>query len=250
MINDQSTNELIFGIRAIIEAIKSGKEIDKIFIQNGLSGELAGELKGLIKKHKIVFQYVPVEKLNRLTRKNHQGVVCFVSPVAFHSIENILPSIFEKGKVPLLIILDRITDVRNFGAIARTAECGGADAIIIPSRGSAQVNADAVKTSAGALYKIPICKEHNLKDTIEYLKDSGVQIVACTEKASELYFNADLTIPTAIMLGSEEDGISEEYLKRANMNIKIPLSGTIESLNVSVANGIILFEAVRQRFGK
>lgn len=241
------TNELIFGIRPIIEAVKAGKQIDKIFLQNALSGQLMGELKQLIREHNIVTQYVPVEKLNHLTQKNHQGVVAFISPVAYYSIEDILPLVFEKGKIPLVLVLDRITDVRNFGAIARTAECAGVDAIIIPERGSAQLNADAVKTSAGALHKIPVCKEHNLKNVIRYLKESGLQIVACTEKGNDLYCDVDLSAPTAIILGSEEDGISGEYLKLTDVKVKIPIMGTIESLNVSVANGIILYETIRQR---
>lgn len=239
--------ELLFGIRPLIEAIKAGKEIDKAFIQNGLGGELIAELKNLIKKNNIVYQYVPVEKLNRLTRGNHQGIVGFVSPVSSYSVEQLVPKLFEEGKSPLLLILDRITDVRNFGAIARTAECVGAHAMVIPSRGAAQINADAVKASAGALYKIPVCKEQNLKDTIEYLKESGVQIVACTEKTDRLYWDVDLSVPVALIIGSEEDGISPEYLKRADHKVKIPLMGEIASLNVSVATGIVLYEAIRQR---
>lgn len=243
----EGRNELLFGIRAIIEAINSGKEIDKLFLQNGIKGELIGELKELITRNSIPFQYVPVEKLNRLTTKNHQGAVCFVSPITFESIENILPSIYEKGEVPLILILDRITDIRNFGAITRTAECAGVHAILIPSRGAAQINGDAIKTSAGALHKIPVCKENNLKLTIEFLKESGLQIIACSEKTSQLYYDVDLTSPVAIIMGSEEDGISSEYLKRCDATVKIPLLGTIESLNVGVATGIILFESVRQR---
>ena len=241
------SNNLIFGTRVVIEAINAGKEIDKVFIQDRLKNELITELKKLVYDHKIPFQYVPVEKLNRLTPKNHQGVVAYISSVTYYKIEDVLPTLFEEGKVPLLIILDRITDVRNFGAIARTAECAGANAIIIPSRGAAQVNGDAIKTSAGALHKIPVCREDNLKHVIEYLKDSGLQIVACTEKTDTFYYGVDLTSPTAIIMGSEEDGISGEYLKRADHRTKIPLMGEIGSLNVSVATGIILYEAVRQR---
>jgi 23S rRNA (guanosine2251-2'-O)-methyltransferase len=240
-------NELLFGIRAIIEAVKSGKEIDKLFLQNGIKGELINELKAIIAAYQIPFQYVPIEKLNRLTTKNHQGAVCFVSPIAFQHIESILPGIYEKGEVPLILILDRITDIRNFGAIARTAECAGVHAIIIPSRGAAQINGDAIKTSAGALHKIPVCKEENLKLTIEYLKESGVQIVACSEKTETYYYDIDLTGPTAIIMGSEEDGISTEYMKRCDATVKINLMGTIESLNVGVATGIILYEGIRQR---
>lgn len=240
-------SSIIFGTRAVIEAINAGKEIDRVFIQDRLRNELANELRKLVIDHKIPYQFVPVEKLNRLTQKNHQGVVAYISVVTYYRTEDILPLVFEKGKVPLFLILDRITDVRNFGAIARSAECAGVDAIIIPSRGAAQVNGDAVKTSAGALHKIPVCREENLKTTIEYLKESGLQIVSCTEKTDSYYYDLDLTQPTAIIMGSEEDGISGEYLKRSDHKAKIPLMGEIGSLNVSVAAGVILYEAVRQR---
>lgn len=240
-------SQLVFGARAIIEAIRSGKEIDKLFIQNGVKSDLIAELKQLASERQIPAIFVPLEKLNRLTNKNHQGAVCFISPVDFYKIEDILVKIFEEGKTPLLLILDRITDVRNFGAIARTAECAGVHAIIVPTRGGAPVNGDAIKTSAGALYKIPVCRENNLKYIIEYLKESGVQIIACSEKTNNLYYDVDLSVPTAILMGSEEDGISPEYFKRSTIAAKIPLCGTIESLNVGVATGIILYEAVRQR---
>lgn len=239
--------ELIYGIRPVTEAIKAGKEIDKVLLSTSLDGALSRDLKGLIREKKIVHHFVPLQKINQYTTENHQGVLCFLAPVTYYEIENLLPGIFEKGKVPLLVILDRITDVRNFGAIARTAECAGCDAIIIPEKGAAQINSDAVKTSAGALFKIPVCREPNLKLAIEFLKASGVQIVACTEKASLKHFHIDFRSPTAIIMGSEDEGISEEYLKRADVKTTIPMAGTIESLNVSVACGIVLFEAMRQR---
>lgn len=239
---------LIYGIRAVSEAILAGKEIDKLFVQEGLRNELFGELRRLTKEHGIHYQLVPGGKLNRLAPgKNHQGVAAYLSAISYRKIEDVLPEIFEKGETPLLLILDRITDVRNFGAIARTAECAGVHAIVVPSRGGAPVNADAVKTSAGALHKIPVCREDNLKTVIDYLKESGLRIAACTEKASEAHFLSDLGGPLAIIMGSEEDGISGEYLKRADVRVQIPMSGTISSLNVSVATGIILFEALRQR---
>jgi len=240
-------DNLIFGLRPIIEALKAGKEIDKLFVQNGLKNELFSELMSLLKKHNVVYQYVPLEKLNRLTQKNHQGVVGYISSIEYNKIEKILPLVFEAGKTPLILILDRITDVRNFGAIARTAECAGVDAIVIPARGAAQINADAIKTSTGALHKIPVCREENLKDVIDYLRESGLQVIACTEKTEEMYYQADYTLPVAIIMGSEEDGISPEYLKRSDTHAKIPLLGEIGSLNVSVATGIILYEAVKQR---
>lgn len=240
-------DNLIFGLRPVIEAIHSGKEIEKLFVQSGLKNELFGEMMGLLKKHNVPYQYVPIEKLNRLTTKNHQGVVGFISPITYQKIRDILPLIFEEGKVPLILILDRITDVRNFGAIARTAECTGAHAIVIPSKGAAQINADALKTSTGALHKIPVCREENLKDVIDYLRESGLQVIACTEKTNDIYFKHDYTLPVAIIMGSEENGISPEYLKRSDLHAKIPLMGEIGSLNVSVATGVILYEAVRQR---
>jgi 23S rRNA (guanosine2251-2'-O)-methyltransferase len=244
--NNQNEN-LIYGTRAVLEALRSGKEVEKLFLQNNLNNPLIKELKFELKSRSVHFQLVPIEKLNRLTRNNHQGVVAFVAEISYSSIENLIPTLFERGKNPLVIILDRITDTRNMGAIARTAECMGASAIVIPSRGSAIINADTVKTSAGALHYIPICREDNLKTVIDYLKDSGFVIVACSEKTNETIYQADYTKPVAIILGSEENGISGEYMKRADTIVKIPMTGKIESLNVSVAAGMILSEAIRQR---
>ena len=240
-------DSLIFGIRPIIEAVKSGKEIDRLFVQSGLKNDLYNELMAVLKHHNVTFQYVPVEKLNRLTTKNHQGVAGFISSITYHKLQDIVPTIFESGKVPLILILDRITDVRNFGAIARTAECSGVQAIVIPAHGAAQINADAMKTSAGALNKIPVCREDSLKTVIDFLKECGLQIVSCTEKATDYYFQMDFTVPTAIILGSEENGISNEFLQKSDAKAKIPMMGEIGSLNVSVAAGIILYEAVSQR---
>ncbi len=245
--NQEEKSQLIFGIRPLIEAVNSGKEIEKVLIQVGLKGENFGELKQILNTRNIPVQYVPLEKLNRVTQKNHQGIIAFVAPIVFGDIEFIIPEVFEKGRQPFILILDRITDVRNFGAVVRTAECAGVDAIVIPSRGSAQINADALKTSAGALFKMPVCRVDNLKGTIDFLKESGLNIVACTEKTDQLYDTVDYTKPLAIIMGSEEDGISSEYLKRSDFKAKIPLMGTIGSLNVSVAAGVILFETVRQR---
>lgn len=237
----------IFGLRPVMEAIESGKTIDKLFVQKGLQGEIFSELRRLIRDYDIPTQYVPVEKLNRLTRKNHQGVFAFISPIEFHSIENLLPQIYEQGKNPFLLILDRVSDVRNFGAIARTAECVGVDAIIVPQKGSASVNADAVKTSTGALYNIPICKESNLKKAIQFLQNSGIQIVSATEKAADYIYDADFSVPVAVMMGSEEDGISNDLLKVSDKIVKLPMVGKTSSLNVSVACGVFLYEVVRQR---
>jgi len=242
-----SNSKIIYGTRPVIESIKAGEEIDKILIQTGLKSEQLIELRKLITENAIPFQYVPIEKLNRITRANHQGVICFISEIKYYNIEDVLPMIYEKGKDPLLLILDKITDVRNFGAIARTAECCGVDAIIIPLNNSAKINEDAIKTSCGALLKIPVCRHYNLKEIINLLKLNGIQIISCTEKTDMNYVSANYTLPTAIIMGSEEDGISPEYIKLSDGKVKIPMFGTIESLNVSVAAGVLLYEVIRQR---
>ena len=243
----KNTDDFIFGIRAVIEAIGSGKEIDKILIKQGLSGDLFKELFEKIREYQIPFQYVPIEKINRVSRKNHQGVLAFVSPVTFYDLENFLPSIFEAGRSPLILVLDQVTDVRNFGAIVRTAECAGVDAILIPEKGAARINADAVKTSAGALHLMPVCRTRDLKRSLVFLKESGLKILAATEKAVLNYTQTDLRGPVAIIMGSEEYGIDQQILQLADTPVKIPIFGKIESLNVSVAAGLLIYEAVRQR---
>ncbi|MDF0719764.1 23S rRNA (guanosine(2251)-2'-O)-methyltransferase RlmB [Kaistella sp. PBT33-4] len=240
-------DDFIFGLRPVIEAVEAGKTIDKIFMQNALQGEIYHELKQLLAKHKIRPNYVPVEKLNRFTRKNHQGVVAFISDVPFETIQDVLPQLFEDGKTPFLLILDRLTDVRNFGAICRTAECTGVDAIILPEKGAAPINSDAIKTSAGAIYNIKICKEKNLAHTVDFLQQSGVMVYAATEKASKLVYDADFSVPCAVVMGNEETGISKEVLHHSDEKIKLPIEGKTQSLNVSVACGAILYEAVRQK---
>lgn len=237
----------IYGIRAVIEAIKAGKEIDKILLQRGLANDLFGQLRKELVGKEIPYQFVPPEKLRRVSSANHQGVIAYLANVTYYKTEELLQSVFEKGKIPFVLILDRVTDVRNFGAIARSAECAGVDFIIIPSRGAAQINADAVKTSAGALHRIPVCREDNLKETIEYLKSSGLKIFACHEKTEQTVYSVDYSEPLAVIMGSEENGISGEYLKRSDAQIKIPMAGNISSLNVSVATGIVLFEILRSR---
>ena len=239
--------EFIFGIRSVIEAIKADKLIDKLMIRRGLTGELSHELLNLVKEYQIPYQLVPNERINRVTQKNHQGVVAFISPIEFQNIEQIVPSLFEAGKTPLLVILDKVTDVRNFGAITRTCECAAANAIIIPEKGSARISGDAVKTSAGALHKLPVCRVQNLAQTIKFLKSSGIQVVAATEKAADLYYEIDFSLPTAILLGAEDKGVEVEYLRISDKLVKIPVLGEIESLNVSVAAGILMYEAVKQR---
>ncbi|WP_192823520.1 23S rRNA (guanosine(2251)-2'-O)-methyltransferase RlmB [Rufibacter sp. LB8] len=241
--------EMVFGLRPILEALNAGKTIEKIYLLKGVNHSISQEITELAKAADIPISMVPAEKLDNLTRKNHQGAVAYLSAISYSPLDEIVASLFEKGKDPLLLVLDRVTDVRNFGAIARNAECMGVDAIVIPSRGAAQINADALKTSAGALNLIPVCREANLKDSLHFLKSSGYRIVACTEKAEETLTDKtiDLTGPVAILMGSEEDGISPEYLKRADVRVKIPMTGQIQSLNVSVAAGIVLYEALRQR---
>ncbi len=237
----------LFGLRPIIEALKDGKSFEKVFIKQGIQGDLAAELRNIMIKDKIHFQYVPLEKLNKITRKNHQGAIGFTSLIDYFRLEDILPMIFEEGRDPLILVLDRITDVRNFGAIARTADCAGVDALIIPIRGAALINEDAMKTSAGALNHMKVCKVDNLKKTIKFLKESGLTLYGATEKANKDYYSVDYSGPTAIVMGSEEDGISNDILKEVHELIKIPLYGNIESLNVSVATGIVLFECLKQK---
>ena len=237
----------IFGIRAVIEAIKAGKNIDKVFVQKGLQGDLAKELFSLLKKNNITTANVPIERLNRFSNKNHQGVIALVSPIEFQDFENLVIQTIESGKTPLFLILDQLSDVRNFGAIIRTAECTGVDGIIIQKKGGAPINADTVKTSAGAVFNIPICKVDHIKDAIFYLQGSGIQVVAATEKTSDLIYDADLSIPTAIVMGSEGKGISPSVLKIVDTLAKLPMTGTIGSLNVSVACGAFLYEVIRQR---
>ncbi|NQU31933.1 MAG: 23S rRNA (guanosine(2251)-2'-O)-methyltransferase RlmB [Bacteroidetes bacterium] len=237
----------IFGIRPVIEAINAGKEIDRVFIQNGLRTELFQELMSLLKQDNIPYKFVPIVKLNNITRKNHQGVIAYASPIAFSNIEHIIPGLFEEGIEPLILILDKITDVRNFGAILRTAESTGVNAVVFPTQGAALLNSGTVKSSAGAIYNISLCRSDNLKDTIDFLKNSGLNIAAATEKGSELYHKSDLTGPLALIMGSEGDGVSGEYLKRSDIKLMIPMLGITASLNVSVAAGVLLYEVVRQR---
>ncbi len=248
--NSKESKDLIFGTRAVIESIQAGKTLDKLLIQRNLQNDLIKELVDVCKDKGVHFSKVPVETLTRITQKNHQGVVGFISAVHYATLENIVAGTYEKGEVPLLLMLDRVTDVRNFGAIARSAECAGVHGIIISSKGSAAINSDAMKTSAGALNYIPICKEDNLKTTIRYLQDSGIQVVACTEKTESVLYSADFSGPTVILMGSEEDGVSAEYLKMVDAKVAIPMIGQIGSLNVSVSAGVAIYEVIRQRRSK
>ena len=241
-------NEMIFGIRAIIEAIESDKEIDKIILKKDLQSELSHELFEVLRSHPLIqVQRVPLERINKYTRKNHQGAIAFISSTHYQRVEDLVQNIFEEGKDPFFIILDGVTDVRNFGAIARTCECAGGDAIVIPFRGSVSVGADAIKTSAGALHTLPVCKEKNLVQTVKYLKASGVRVVAATEKGDKVYTDTNLTGPLAIVMGAEDTGVSPEIIRLCDDLVKIPINGKISSLNVSVAAGVMIYESIRQR---
>ena len=239
--------DIIYGLRVVIEALKSGQHLERVFIQKNLKGDLYKELMLEIHQSSTPVSKVPVERINKFTRKNHQGVVALISPIQYHRIDHLVPRLFEEGKNPLLLVLDEVTDVRNFGAIVRTAECMGVDGVVIPIRGGAQVNEDAVKTSAGAFNYLPICRSQNLLDAISYLQDSGFNVVGCTEKTEKTLDEMDFTSPVAIVMGSEEHGISTQLLDKVNHAAKINMTGEIESLNVSVATGMILYEAQRQR---
>lgn len=241
-------NEYVFGLRAVIEAIESGKSIDKVLIRKDLAGgDLSRELMARIKEYGILSQRVPVEKLNRITMKNHQGAIALLSPIRYHNLDNVIAGIYEEGSVGLVMVLDGITDTRNFGAIGRSCDCAGVDAIVIPERGSASVTPDAVKTSAGGLFYVPVCREKDLTAAVRRLKESGYRIVGATEKGAMNYTKADYTVPVAIVMGSEDTGISPEVLALCDERTAIPMVGNIGSLNVSVAAGVMLYEAVRQR---
>lgn len=229
------------------EAIESGKSIDKILIRKEIGGEQGKELLSLAREYAVLVQRVPVEKLNRITMKNHQGVIALISPVRYHRLDNLLPGLYEEGKTPLLMCLDGVTDTRNFGAIGRTADCAGFDGIIIPERNSASVTPDAMKTSAGGLLYIPVCREHDMLTAVRLLRESGVKIVGATEKGAVPYTDIDYTVPVAIVMGNEEHGISDEVLRNCDELAAIPIAGHIGSLNVSVAAGVMMYEAVRQR---
>ena len=239
-------NTEIYGIRAVIEAINSSKDIDKVFIQTGLRGKLIGQLESLIRKNKINFSYVPTQKLDRLSKKNHQGVIARIAPIKFYTIDS-FSEVLEKSNNPFVLILDQINDVRNFGAIIRTAEISGVDGIIIQNSSSAPVNSDTIKTSAGAIFNIPICKVNHIKDAIYHLQSMNISIISASEKSEKNIYDVDLKVPLAIIMGSEQKGINKSVINLSNESVKLPMYGKIESLNVSVACGIFLYEVVRQR---
>lgn len=240
--------ECIFGIRAVIEAIQQEKEIDKVMLRQGIRGELFQQLFTLVRERNIPFQYVPEEVFKPFADRNHQGVLAEVAPVPYQELDDVLDDVTARGGVPFVLILDRVTDVRNFGAIVRSAECAGVHAVVIPARNSAKISSDALKTSAGALYHLPVCRVANLKRVVRELKfQRGIRVYAASEKADRFYTQADLTQPLAIIMGAEDKGIDPDLLAIATESIKIPQKGRIESLNVSAAAAVLLFEAVRQR---
>ena len=241
-------NNLIFGIRPVVEAIEAGREIEKLYIRKGAEGQLMTELRDLCLRHRVRVQEVPVEKLNRLVRGNHQGVVAQIAAIAYVQLDDILERVPD-DETPLVVIFDGVTDVRNFGAIARSAECAGAHGLIAPLKNSAPVNAEAIRASAGALTTIPVCRVGSIRNTLKTLQAEGFQVVAATEKSRKLLYDADLRRPTALVMGAEETGISKEVLKLCDERLAIPLIGRIESLNVSAAAAVMLFEVVRQRIG-
>lgn len=240
-------DKLIYGTHALLEALEAGREIDKIFVRRGLKSDEIQYITSLARERVIPLQVVPEEKLNRITRKAHQGVLAFLSEIEYTQLEQLLPMLYEEGKMPFVVVLDGLTDVRNFGAIARTAECAGADAIIIPERGSVSVTADAVKTSAGALLRLPVCRVSSVGAALRLLQDSGVRVITASEKAASVYTETPMTPPIAIVLGSESDGPSADTLRRSDSIVRIPQHGSIGSLNVSVAGGILIYEVLRQQ---
>lgn len=243
----KKNDDILFGFHSVIEAIKANKTFEKVFIKKDLRGDLFQECFKLIRQANIPFQYVPIQKLDRITRANHQGIIAVVSSIEYHDLSILLPGIYEEGKDPLILILDGITDIRNFGAIARSAESAGVDAIVIGKKGSAIINADAIKTSAGALNRIPVCRVDSISDTIKFLRESGITIIGASEKAENYYYSSDLNSPLAVVMGSEDTGLSSSSIKHVDTLVKIPMMGKLSSLNVSVATGVILFEVVRQR---
>lgn len=244
---NQQLPKLVFGIHAVLEAVRSGKEIERLIIKKEMSGEALRELMKACRDRNIPYQFVPIDRFDRITRKNHQGLVAYMAEIEYQPLEMVISAIFEAGREPAILVLDHITDVRNFGSIARTAECAGFDAIVIPDKGAAQINSDAIKTSSGALHNINVCRVINLTNTVKYLKECGLKVFAATEKAKTPYYKTDMRGPVAIVMGAEDTGITPEILRYADELVQIPMIGKTSSLNVSVAAGIILYEAVKQR---
>ena len=246
MRENETEQNIVFGIHPVIEAIESGKDIEKVFLKKGTTNPAIADIKRTLKGKRIPFQEVPQEKLFRLTRKNHQGVIALLSPIEYQNFDEVVRRVIESGEPPLVLVLDRVSDVGNFGAICRSAECAGVHAILIPTKGSAQINSYAVKSSAGAIFNIPICRTGHILSEVRNLQEAGLRVVACSEKGEGTIYNSDLSGPMAIIMGSEEDGIGEGLLEIAKEHISIPMAGNTGSLNVSVATGIVLFERLRQ----
>lgn len=247
MTDNRPAKDMVFGINTVMEALHSDQEIDRILIQKGINSDALKEIIVLARSLNVPVQQVPIERLNKVTRKNHQGAIAFMAAILYASLDNVIDTAYSEGRIPFILALDKVTDVRNFGGIARTAECAGVDAILIPDMGSAKINSDAMKTSSGALHHIPVCREKSLYAGLRYLQQSGLKIVACTEKAKESLYTQQFTDPVVVVMGSEEDGISEDILKIADIKVSIPMAGKVGSLNVSVATGIILFEILKAR---
>lgn len=242
------TEQIVYGVHSVSEAIGAGKDIEKVILQSKVHGEWVPRLRKTLGEMGVPMQVLPAEAMNRIVKGNHQGIAAFLSPIQYQAIESIIPGIYEAGEAPLILVLDRITDVRNMGAIARTAECCGVHALVIPARGSAQINADAIKTSSGALMNLPVVRSMNLKHTLSFLKDSGLKLIAASGQSSSPLWDFSFSEPIALILGSEESGISPEYLKLCDAQAMIPMQGQVASLNVSVAAGMFLYEIIRQRF--
>ncbi len=241
----QNRQQVVYGLRPVIEALASRQAVERVLLQNNLNSSLLNELRAKMKERDVPFQYVPVEKLNKMTTGNHQGVVAVIAAVAYRDVVEIMEQAAEGN--PLIVVLDHITDVRNMGAIARTAECTGVTALVVPDRGSAALNSDAVKTSSGALLRLPVCREQNLKTTVNLAKQYGYQVVAATEKGAVDYCDVDFRKPTLLVMGNEETGISPEILKLSDVRAKLPIVGEVASLNVSVAAGVFMYKALEQR---
>jgi len=243
-----SKNDLIiYGRHPVVDTIRAGKPVDKVLLQQGIRGEFEKEIRHLCREFDIPFKVVPKDRLSKFSNGNHQGIIALLSPIQYFKIEDVLPMVYEQSRTPLFLLLDEVTDVRNFGSIARSAEVCGADAIIIPSKGAARINEDAMKTSAGALSKIPVCRSSSLMNAIEFLQLSGIQIVASSLRAEKKLYELDLTVPTAFIIGSEGEGVSQALLRKADEQFIIPQLGETDSLNVSVATGIMMYEVMRQR---
>ena len=242
-----SKNNIIFGRHPVIDAIKSGSNFYKVFIQRGTVGDFEITVRKLCRQYEIPLQYVPKEKLSKITGGNHQGIIGYLALLTYYKLEDVIPMIYEKGETPLILLLDRVTDVRNLGAIARSSEVCGAHALVVPTTGSALINADALKTSAGALTRLTVCREKSLVTAIEYLQNAGVQVFASDLQGEKPIYEMDFTAPTALVIGSEDEGVSRGILKRINQHFIIPQKGETDSFNVSVAAGIMLYEVLRQR---